>query len=250
MQTETRTSTLNHTSKLIGDRGQPLLDAINRSLASKLPISRDMQLIEQHSQEYLCYVIERDAWADRITEGNTPTNNQIAGWAYRRALSEIRGWGRDAAMVEIRGARTERTRQLMDSDVLDYNPKAASEVYSKVNLNRASRGTGTFPDAGGTFREDAIGTISSNNSDPESEILDKMAYDQAMERLEEIVRRHIRSPRYVGVLRQLIDDELSVSEIAQNEQVSRNRAASILAELRKCLRSARKRGLLDAHLAS
>jgi DNA-directed RNA polymerase sigma subunit (sigma70/sigma32) len=88
-----------------------------------------------------------------------------------------------------------------------------------------------------------IDGLRSENGDEDA--IDMIAFAQVMDKLEDVVRKNIRSPRYVGVLKQLVNEELTVSEIAQNEGVSRNRAASILADLRKCLREARKRGDLD-----
>ena len=68
---------------------------------------------------------------------------------------------------------------------------------------------------------------------------DWVQFDGIMEQIEDIVRR--KKPkawmRYVGIIRMRVSG-FTVKEIAKEEGVSHHRAASIVAEARRCMKEA------------
>jgi hypothetical protein len=196
-----------HLTPQRGQNKSPLMSQMEAALRRHLPISYRADLIEDHINTYIMRAIRRDAFAKHLQEGKL-TYGKVVSYCVNSGRTDARNMGTDPLCRELYGARTERERR---GDVV--------LVDEQANLHGMGR-DGTFVD------EESL--VAPN---PEVEFEDVWA------RIQTLV--HERMPkagdRYTHILAMRARG-LSLDEIAQAEGVSRNRAAAMLAGVRRCLR--------------
>jgi len=178
--------------------------------------------IADHLQTFLAISIRRNAFRSWLERGDYPRVRQMCGWAVRKAISTFRHYSQDAHHRTMRGALTSLERvegvpalyamipsshRMVIQDAEDENPESGEKIL--VNDN----------DADAAYH--------------------RAAWDEGMDRLRDAVARHKSGAanRYVGIFSKMAEG-MTVEEIGDSEGVSRNRAATLMADTRTALRSA------------
>jgi len=187
----------------------------------QLSIERSFGEIEDHLHHYIAVAVRRDSFFARLAQGDAPTPNQLAEWALRKAISAFRKYSQDALHREMRGALTKRERTTgVDQKTMVPSP----------------------------YQEVIQGGVEDDVEQPERVLIDSraaeevhhaVAFNEGMDRFRDAIRRHKpgAAERYVSVFDQMCEGT-PVAQIGENEKVSRNRAASLMATARDAIRSA------------
>lgn len=104
-------SKVNLTARWMRDNYSRVFPALVAHLASKMPMSRELSVIEDHVQTVLTRFVERDTLAPFVREGKEIKLSVLRVWAYQSASTELRRWGVDASARTTRGAKTAREVQ-------------------------------------------------------------------------------------------------------------------------------------------
>jgi len=197
-----------------GLRGS-FMATLRSAVTSKLPVSYTVGLVEDHIQNCFERLIRRDSLRDRLDAGHEITDHQIAMFAVRAGYTDIRDSGTDPVAREMVGARTERERE---KGVITHPITDPRVVW-------ASPDSGEHP---GTWVD--IVDTSANQEEA-------VQFAQVWDRLEGAIRRHkpTVADRYIGILRAKMNGN-TVSDIAEEENVSDFRASAMMAEIRRVLR--------------
>jgi hypothetical protein len=188
---------------------------LRAAVAYHLPVSRTVGIIEDHVQNCFLRLISRDSLAKRLADGYTITNAQVALFAVRAGYTDIRDSGTDPVCREMYGARTEREREKGVVTMPITDPRI---VWAQPDDENA----GTWVD------------IADNDTNQE----DVLNFADIWQRLEDTIRKHKpnAADRYIEILRAKAQGS-SINDIADTEDVSPFRAASMMAEIRRVLRS-------------
>jgi hypothetical protein len=107
-RTETKVSL---TARWVRDNYAKVYPALVAHLASKMPLSRELSVVEDHVQTVLARFVERDTLAPFLRDGKEVKLSVLRVWAYQSASTELRRWGVDASTRMTRGAKTAREVQ-------------------------------------------------------------------------------------------------------------------------------------------
>lgn len=99
---------VNLTARWLRDNYSRVFPVLVGHLASKMPASRELSVIEDHVQTVLTRFVERDTLAPFLRDGKEVKLSVLRVWAYQSASTELRRWGVDASARAIRGAKTAR----------------------------------------------------------------------------------------------------------------------------------------------
>lgn len=222
---------------------------LNAHLSQKLPISLASGRIEEHIQDYLLSVMERDAWRKRIEAGKPPTRRQICEWATKAAYSTCRKDGQDANMRCMYRARTARDREVdINGNPVPRNPSSYTlpvdtQVISLGENEEGRRGAVTGSDAVGSM----LDVADPLSLDAEEAIIGTLAMNQSVNRIKSVLRK--RKPgadgRYADEILEAYRLGYSTKELAEEQGVSLNRASTLWAEMRRTLRDAIADGDLE-----
>lgn len=194
---------------LTPQRGQggkaPLMIQMEAALRRHLPLSCHTGQIEDHVQTYIMRAIKRDAFARHLQEGKL-TYGKVVSYCVNSGRTDARDMGTDPVCRELYGARTE--------------------------VERRNGGRAEVQDDPAPARFDTDG-----NPVALSESMPEMSFDAVWARIEQTVLtcKPKAGERYAALLRLKVAG-YSLEEIAQIQGVSRNRTASMLADVRRMLR--------------
>jgi len=193
------------------------------TLNPKLGLDRQASEIRDRWHDFIAVSIRRDALHSWLVRGDAPTERQLIEWTLRKAISTFRSNGQDALLRHSRGSMTMSERQ---NGVAHRDSRIVSD-FIEVPQGFDDNGA---PEA----------TVLVQKADVERD-LHSLALDEGMERLRDAIRRTKPGApdRYVRVFDRMCEG-YSVKEIGDFEGVSRNRAASLMADTRMALRKAAK----------
>jgi hypothetical protein len=194
---------------LTPERGQAqsmLFNLMMAAIKRHLPGTYRAELVEDSIHTYIVRAIHRDAFAAKLQAGKL-TYGQVISYCVNSGRTDARNLGTDPVSRELLGARTEQERKT-GRFMLD----------PEVPITMDTDGNPVLPDTAGDFTTD-------------------LDFERTWDRIEDIF--HDLMPqagdRYLKLLAWRAQG-CSLAEIADKESVSRNRAAAMLAEARRCLR--------------
>lgn len=200
---------------------------LQAAVASKLPISAATGMIDDHIHNCMVRLISRDSLRERILAGKTIPDSLLATYVIRSSFTDIRDMATNPITREMFGARTERERKTGTSPGPIKDPR--------IIWTKDADGLATIGDIAG----DPLGVGGVQDLD---EWEDFQKYMSCVEKI--LKKKKPRaSDRYLGILRMRVSG-FTISEIAEEEGVTTYRAASMVAEARRCLRDARQKGAL------
>jgi len=210
----------NLTSQWLAANGRKTHQMLIEHLANRLQTSRQISVIEDHVQTFLCRLVERDQLASFLEAGKPIQPSVLRVWAYQSACTEMRGWGVDASLRQSRGAKTHRDRQA-DAGKL---PMVAIHSTECAVEHRYEVENG-----------EVTSEIYSPNTMSAEEALISA---ETMARARALVLRKIAGagPRYAALFDALVDGDKR-TPLASEAGVSRNRMASMLSRIREVLRN-------------
>lgn len=213
--------------RLIGGQRSDLYKAVTFQLKRKMRVSSVYGMIDDHAQEFFANLIHRDALAGRIAAGDDIPNSWLASCAVNSARNDARNNGSNPVCRELMGARTDRERRSATIPMSD--PEAPTPVWERDG-----------DDGPATVQH----FVDTKPWDPT--VSDQAEHEAMFEVLSRVMK--VKKPqawsRYVGIVVARADGH-QLKDIAVKEKVSRNRAATMLAEARKVLREAVLAGELD-----
>jgi len=225
-----KTSSGNATSKWLdkhlkpakGETESELYSKLKSALSWKLPVSASSGMIEDHVQNFLLRAIRRDSFAHLLEDGKDLPYAKVCAYCVNSGRTDARDMSTEPVCRELYGARTEKERK-------EYRP-----------YNGVVQGERVLDSDGNFISPENVTVIDETASD----------FETIWSQIENVVHDHKPNAweRYSGILAMRAYG-LNPSEIAQAEGVSRNRAASMLAEARRCVRSSYAAGHLEGYLA-
>jgi len=197
------------------------------TLKKKLPISADSGLIQDHIQEYMLRAIRRDAFAKMLAITETIPYSKIVAYCVNSGRTDARDAGTCPVSREMRGARTAKERR-------EKNEMIESGTEIQFDLPQRTQDTD-----GNLIGPDALDFISEDAAD----------FEQIWQQVENVIHDHKPQAweRYAGIL-EMKYRGMTTLEIATAEGVSRNRAASMIAEARRCVRDGYDEGHLQGFI--
>lgn len=190
-------------------RKPELMRLMRQALSKHLPVSARTHQIEDHMQEYFLRAIRRDAFAKVLAEGGDLPYSKVVAYCLNSGRTDARDAGTEPVCRTLFGARTEKERRMQPVVELTEVPAAK-----------------TWDSDGSLVPQDEVVTIEDES------------FEQVWHRIEEMVEE--KKPqaweRYSSVLLMIYRGGLTVAEVGVQLNVSRNRAATIIAEARRCVR--------------
>lgn len=225
-----RPNTPNTTAKWLGKHLRPpsgqtesdLYRMMRAALCKRLPVSANADMIDDHIQNFMVRVIRRDAFAKMLADGGSVPYSKVVAYCVNSGRTDARDMGVEPVCREMFGARTEKERR---------EQQEHPEEPQFGNRPPATR------DTDGSFMPQDTDEID-------------MDFEVIWHQIENVVNDHKPQAweRYSGILAMKYRG-MTTKEIAAAEGVSRNRAASMLAEARRCVRESYAAGDLVGFLA-
>jgi hypothetical protein len=208
----------------------PLYASIVKTVASKLPVSAASDMVEDHVQQFLLRLMDRDSLHDRIRSGQNITVSHLSTYAVRSACSDIRSMGTNPVCREIYGARTETERL-------------------KAKLNGTDDGRRwKIKDPRVSFHKDEEGlsAVLEIADEARVEVADVEAFEVFWVRMEKALKWRVPGawPRYAKILRMKLEGG-TTKEIANEMGVSTSRTTTMLSVARKILREVKDLGFFS-----
>lgn len=210
-----------------------VVDTICYHLGKKCTKSVALDEIGDLVGTYFTKMMARDGLRKYLSEGKAPTVSQLKLWAYRSALTQFRDEGRDALTRTVKGARTER--DLVDNPIEVLGE--ASEVQAIYLANHTDGMEITVAGGSGDCLVDVVDHGATSLSD------DTVTLTAGLSLLEAVLRkrRPHNQDRFVRVLHGVMTGT-TVREMADEEGVSRNRVASVVADMKDAVMEAVETG--------
>jgi hypothetical protein len=182
-------------------------------LSRKLSLSAKTSMIDDHIQTFLLRLIHRDSLAKHLAGGQKVPYTKVVAYLGNSGRSDIRDMAQNPVCRELYGARSKRER--------------ADRSTSKKGMVSVSHDT------------DGNVVVSEEATIPQ----DPFDFEGIWSRIEDVVKQ--RKPaiwqQYVRILA-LKTQGYTIKEIATTLEVDPNRATSLLADARRCVREGYKRG--------
>ena len=118
----------NLTALWLRDNYAKVFETLVSHLSSKMPLSRQLSVVEDHVQTALARFVERDVLAPFLSKGKNVKLSVLRVWTYHSASTELRRWGVDASTRTTRGAKTYREVRAGDSWRVLQSPNPVREV--------------------------------------------------------------------------------------------------------------------------
>jgi hypothetical protein len=218
-------------------------DAFIKQMVSHLgrmcPRSAVFGELEDLALGFLSNMVGRDGLQKRLSEARQPSLSNFKQWSYNFALSKFRNEGRDAQTRSFKGARTEKDLRLgLEEDISGRSVPADNQA---IFLSLDDEG-GTSAFVSGASSSNALLDVVGGNL--EDEIVHRMTAQRGISLTEAAIAREKAGAKdRFSRLFKMTQEDKSYHEIGQAEGVSRNRAASLVADLR----SAVTNWTLDSH---
>lgn len=126
-------TTPNLTAEWMRTHGKTAFESITKYLDGKMVRSKELNVVEDHTQTFLARLIEKDTLAQFITNGGAVKMTVLRMWAYQSACTELRRWGVDASLRATRNAKTSREVQQGVGFRQIQSPNAARQVIQKTS---------------------------------------------------------------------------------------------------------------------
>jgi len=218
---QSRNVTAEHLNYLFNKPGSKLLSVLRKTVAAKMKVSVITDNIDDHINTCITKLVSRDALKSRLEAGSPILDHHIAQWAVHSAYADIRNDGTNPVAREMSGARTERerTKRIPISELND--PRI---VWAKGKGQNS--GTAQIADI-----EDRGGSLSASATE------DTIQFAQMWSQVEQVVRSKVpgHADLYMTALRHRADG-MTVSEIAEAENLTVSRAATLVREARHLAR--------------
>jgi len=187
----------------------------------KLARERAANEVADHLQTFLTGSITRNAFRSWLVRGDAPTVRQMRQWALRKGISAFRGYAQDSHQRAMRGALTKAERNNGGVSLQSMVPSDFCVVFQNGP------------------EEDQPSEVIVNTAATD-QFIHEMAGIDGLERIREAIRRHKPgAPDRYALVFDLMRQGYTVEEIGRRVGgVSRNRAATIMADCRKALREA------------
>lgn len=196
---------------------------LRSAISTKLPKSAAAGIVDDHIHNCMVRLISRDSLRERVLGGKDIPDTLLATYAVRASFSDIRDMGTNPVTREMFGARTEseRAKGVVTAPLTD----------SRIIWSKGDEGSPASI-------VDMVGDPLANGG--AGSVEEYMDFQRYMHRLEDVIRakKPKAGDRYLGVLRMKVSG-FTIPEIAEEEGVSVFRAASMVAEARRCLQEAR-----------
>ena len=196
-----------------GGMNGTFVNKIRAAINKKLPVSRTIGMTEDHVQNFFTKMIHRDSLAKDIANGYKIRDGELVLFAIRSGYTDIRDTSVDPVCRELFGSRNQKDRKSGES----IGPIRDSRVV----WSPQDDGYQTWAD---------IADTSANQED-------SAIFNQLWNKLEDTIREYKpnAAERYINILQCKVMGD-TVGEIAEKENVSVFRAASMMAEVRRVLR--------------
>jgi len=216
-----------------------------RYISMNMQKSAEMALAEDHVQTFLMVKIGTDAFRDRIEAGDPPSRHDLRLWCLRCGWGDIRRWGSDAATRAIRGARTSK-------DLVDARKHAPGVPWTERQFSNCAFSPNTALNGEAVVYELEEGSARGSmmdiqGGDMAAETARGLDLDTMVADITSAICRQIPNAgeRYARVFFGKYLDDLSVQEIAAQENVSYNRASALLRKAREAVRDEVAAGRLE-----
>ena len=218
------------THRYLAENYEKIREDCKSLVSRKFGKSRQMGLVDDHVQEFITHMLEKDTVSRRTKSGKgKPSSSSVAWWCTNHVTTEIRSWGCDASLQGSRGALTERGYEKRQAH--DLNDVPYRDSYTKPVAEMMSQ------------MEDT------SSPDVEREIYLAKAYALVEEEIDRLIPN--AKERYKKVAEMYFLKGYKVGEIARAEGVTMARASIICRILGERLGKSRKlRGVLQDALAN
>jgi hypothetical protein len=215
-----------------------LMRIVRATVSRKCRKSADLGIVEDHIQQYFMRLIHRNGLRKKLEAGQKITYTHIASYAVNSAITDIRDASTNPVTREAMGARTSQERAVY-----------ATQATLNVHVIKAKR-SGLLEET--KARREAVGDGRSGLYEIEDQgamsadaLTERLNFEKIWSRLATVMRKAKPNAgdRYVGILKMQLVEGLSVKEIAAAEKVSHHRAATMLQEARRAVRSVGREGL-------
>lgn len=209
-------------------------------LSARCKRSEQFNEIPDLIHKFLLNLISRNGLRNMLMAGRHPSPSDIRNWVYRGALSIWRDEGRDALTRAFKGCRTEKDLRLdAETETESHQDTVARSIPSEnqgVFLAEDGEGQSGSLVGVGSAAFPLLDVVGGNMED---ELIHWMSGRRMLSLVEEAVRRQKRgaADRFARILA-MLRGEYSLHEIGAAEGVSRNRAASLVADLRAAMQRA------------
>jgi hypothetical protein len=214
----------NLTAKFFDKRlkeSKTLLPLIRQTIRAKLPVSASSSLlIEDHLQNCLLRLIHRDALRTRILEGLPIEEHHIAQWAVRSAFTDIRNDGTEPLARERFGARTQRERDRGET------PEATATQTTPGEVKVVWEEEGTVLEV--VDKNSPLSALAAEES---------LDFQTLWSKVEATVAAKTGTSQTLSVLKMRLEGR-TLREIAEDLNVTRHIAASLLTKAKKVARDA------------
>lgn len=212
--------------KATGGINGPLWNLFRMTLKSHLTISDATDRIEDHIQTGLTRLISRDALRERLLTGQIVEDTQLSSYILRSAYNDCRDEGTEPTSREMYGALTEKERALGVKRGPISDPRA---VWTKDSDRRDTATISAIRDTEGHATREAIE--------------DTIYFDECWREVEKLFQA--KKPQmwrqYVDILKMCAESSKTrVNDIAEAKGVTTYRAAAMLSEARRLVKSSRK----------
>lgn len=188
--------------------------------------------VEELVHNYLANLLRRNGLLSRISEARYPTPSDLKGWAYRAAQSQWRDEGRDALTRGMKGCRTEKDLRMGDGEEThqDTVDRSLPPTTQGVFLSVDDQGHESPLVSSGHDGAPLLDVVDGNFED---EIIHHLTWTRGVAMAEAVIRKEKpgAAERFSRIFR-LIQDGAGLQEIGDAENVSRNRAAALVNDLR------------------
>jgi len=191
----------------------------------RLRRSKDMQLIEDHLQQFAMTLLRRDTIGKRAAKGKKlPALGQVVAWGIHNSVTDIRTWGTDAVTRATRGALTEHGYAERQTKVFDAEVPFRDSFHSTPEATVYHTEEGHDDYYGGDARVDAVTDL---------------FISEAMDIIEVAITNTLsNAPRYQKIARMLVHDGARVTDVAHAEDISVARATVLRQQLAAALHGA------------
>lgn len=217
----------------------PYLAKLTSHMEQRCRRSAHFNEVPELVNNYIMNLLRRDGLRKRIIEGKYPTPSDMKAWTYKAALSQWRDEGRDALTRGLKGCRTEKDLRLVGEDEGTHQDAVDRSIPTDAQgVFMSTDDEGSMGDlvSGGPSSLPLLDVVGGNLDE---EVIHNMTWTRGLALTEAALRKEKpgAADRFVRLFRMVCEDA-SFREIGDTENVSRNRAATLVAEMRAAIQRA------------